>query len=93
MKKKENREMVSVVRAVYPYQYWINTCERDKRTINYRKNYYHEVDPVKLIDLITSPSKRVTLDGNIMIANSPEDALAVDKALRDMYTNREKDCQ
>ena len=78
MKKKENREMVSVVRAVYPYQYWINTCERDKRT---------------MIDLITSPSKRVTLDGNIMIANSPEDALAVDKALRDMYINREKDCQ
>lgn len=91
MKKKENREMVSVVRAVYPYQYWIMVCERDKRTINYRKNYHHEVDPAKLIALITSPSKRVTLDGNIMIANSPEDALAVDKALKDMYVNREKD--
>ena len=83
--------MVSVVRAVYPYQYWIMICERDKRTINYRKNYHHEVDSAKLIALITSPSKRVTLDGNIMIANSPEDALAVDKALKDMYVNREKD--
>ena len=91
MKKKENREIGSVVRAVYPYQYWIMVCERDKRTINYRKNYHHEVDPAKLIALITSPSKRVTLDGNIMIANSPEDALAVDKALKDMYVNREKD--
>ena len=86
MKKKENREMVSVVKAVYPYQYWINTCERDKRTINYRKNYHHEVDPVKLVELITSPYKRVTLNGNIMIAKTREDAIAFDKALKDMYS-------